>query len=106
LEKAGFQTAANVFNRTKVDVDISCGQARTSRYSCSCSCRSSCRILDKRGISSCQADVLLETSTDQARNRNGGLSRSCRNSCQSSQGTPVESIKKCWKSALSPLKTR
>jgi len=49
------------------------------------------------------AHVLLETSTDQARNSDGGLSRSCRNGGQSSQGTPVASIKNCSKSACLPL---
>jgi hypothetical protein len=41
LEKAGFQAAAQVFNSSKVDVDIVCGQARSSCYCGASSSRSS-----------------------------------------------------------------
>jgi len=47
----------------------------------------------------------LVSKTIGARNSSSGLSRSYGNGCQSSQGTPVESIKKCRKLGRLPLKT-
>jgi hypothetical protein len=51
------------------------------------------------------AKALTNSDTEFARDCGGRLCISGTEGGQSSQGTPVESIKKCWKTALSPLKT-
>jgi hypothetical protein len=78
----GFHAAAQVFHSGESDVAVS----QVNAFSASCSF--------------CSSNVIGASDSD------GGLSRSGAEGGQSSQGTPVESIKKCWESALSPLKTR
>jgi hypothetical protein len=79
--KGGFQAAAEVFGTRECDPRVK----EIGRSSA--------------GISFLEAEVVVAADGD------GGLSRSGTEGSQSGQGTPVESIKKCWKSALSPLKT-